>query len=185
MENKRLPAVVSDAGPLMHLGKINKLYLLRSLFDLVFLTDSVKGEVYDKGIMLGHADAKEIGKCITDGWIRVEVLPQCWTKSALNLQKREHVSRADAETLLLAVHKNAELLVDETLLSNLAEMHGLRVWSTWTVLLSSLQAGYLTFTDVRAAVDDLHKAKFSLNDKQAQELLDDAEIIEKRKRAQK
>jgi predicted nucleic acid-binding protein len=45
-----LPEVVSDAGPLIHLAQINKLRLVKKLFNHVAITSKVKKEVYDEGI---------------------------------------------------------------------------------------------------------------------------------------
>lgn len=183
--NERLATAVSDAGPLIHLATINKFILLKKLLGTVVITDSVKVEAYDKGIAFGHADVKQIGKGLADGWIKVEALPQKLANSALKLVERENISKADAETLLLAVHKNAELLVDETLLSNLAKMYGLKIWSTWTLLLNSLQEDRITSNEIKAAIDDLRKTKFALNEKQTRELLYAAQIIERNKRKRK
>ena len=173
--------VVSDAGPLIHLSQINKLDLLKKLFGVVFITDSVKVEVFDEGIELGHADAKAIGKALADGWLKTAFFPQSLARSAAKLEKAENISQTDAETLLLAVDKKAVLLVDEKLLANLAKMYGLKVWDTWTILLQSLREDYLELNGITIAINELRKTKFTLNEKQAQELLADAKVIEKHK----
>ena len=175
--------VVSDAGPLIHLSQINKLDLLKKLFGVIFITNSVKIEVFDKGVQLGHADAKAIGKGLADGWLEKAFFPHHLAQSVAKLEEAENISQADAETLLLAVHKKAVLLVDEKLLSNLAEMYGLKVWNTWTILLQSLREDYLELNGITIAINELRKTKFSLNEKQALELLADAVVIERHKKS--
>jgi predicted nucleic acid-binding protein len=94
--------VVSDAGPLIHLVQIGKLQLLEKLFGVVTVNSRVKLEVYDEGIRLGCLDAQLIGKALEAGWLFVEAVPERLTKSAIKLVEGENISRADAETLLVA-----------------------------------------------------------------------------------
>lgn len=174
--------VVSDAGPLIHLAQIGKLQLLEQLFGRVQVTAGVKVEVFDEGIRIGCADAEAVGKALADGWLAVEVFPERLVKSAGKLAEGENISRADAQTLLLAKAKKAELLVDDKVVSDLAKMYGLKVWSTWTLLLESLSRGLVEVADVENAVGDLGRKKFKLKEKPAKEILEAARFIEKKKR---
>lgn len=176
-----MDAVVSDAEPLIHLAQIDKLFLLKKLFGIVYLTEKIKVEVFDEGLKLGCADAQLVGKALADGWLRVEAVSEHLANSALKLAEGENISKADAETLLLAVKKKAALLVDEKLLSDLAKMYKLKVWSTWTLLLESLAQNYLMLNEVEDAVEELGKKKFRLNAKQSEEILGAAKFIEKHK----
>lgn len=180
-----MSVVVSDAGPLIHLSQIGKLPLLKKLFGMVLVIERVKVEVFDEGLRLGCIDAKAIGDALADGWIQVEPVPERIVSSAVKMAEGENVSRADAETLLLAVEKKAELLVDEKLLSDLAKMYTLRVWSTWTLLLESLSRDYVGLAEVEGAVEVLGRKKFRLNTKQTQEILDAAMFIEKHKKSKR
>jgi predicted nucleic acid-binding protein len=173
--------MVSDAGPLIHLAQIGKLQLLQKLFVCVQVTAGVKVEVFDEGVRLGCADAEAVGKTLADGWLVVEVFPERLAKSAARLAEGENISRADAETLLLAKAKRAELLVDDKVVSDLAKMYGLKVWSTWTLLLESLSRGLIVAADVEDAVNVLGKKKFKLSEKHSKEILDAAKLIERKK----
>lgn len=177
-----MPAVVSDAGPLIHLAQINKLYLLKKLFKQVSITPSVKCEAVDKGVKLSHADAEVIGKAIEEGWIRVEEFPKRLASASKRLAEDENMSRADAETLLFAREKKAEVLVDEKALSNLARMFGLKTWNTWTVLLESLRRGIIEVSDIEAAIKELGEKRHKLRKEQAAQVLEAARrITSKRK----
>ncbi len=178
-------AVVSDAGPPIHLSQIRKLPLLKKLFGIVFVTMKVKVEVFDEGVRLGYADAEAVGKALADGWLRVEPFPESLVESAVKLAEGENISLPDAETLLLAVDKKADLLVDDKLLFDLAKMYRLKVWNIWTLLLESLSKDHLELNEIKSAIDKLDKMKFRLNTKQAQEILDAANIIERHKKDQK
>ncbi len=176
--------MVSDAGPLIHLAQINQLEVLHKLFGVVFITEKVKVEVYDEGLRLGYADAETIAAALKDRWLKVEPVPARLISSAKKLAEGENISKGDAETLLLSVDKKAELLVDEKLLSSLAKMYGLKVWSTWTLLLEGLSRSHIELADVHMAVEALGKRKFKLNSKQAKMILDAAKFIDKQKKKQ-
>jgi predicted nucleic acid-binding protein len=174
--------VVSDAGPLIHLSQIGKLLLLKRLFSVVYVTEKVKVEVFDEGVRLGYADAETVGKGLADGWLRVEPFPENLIESAVKLAEGENISLSDAETLMLAVDKKAELLVDDKLIFDLAKMYRLKVWDTWTLLLESLSKDYLELSEIKSAIDKLDKMRFRLNANQAQEILDAANSIERHKK---
>ncbi len=178
-----MPAAVSDAGPLIHLAQIGKLELLKKIFDDVVMTTGVKVEAVDEGIKRGCPDAYAISEALEEGWLSVEPVSQHLSKTAIELAAGENISRADAETLLLAKKNQAELLVDEKILSTLAKMYKLKAWSTWTLLLEGLSRNLIELTDVETAVNELGKKKFKLNPSQAEEVMTAAKIIEKRKSA--
>ncbi len=169
--------VVSDAGPLIHLSQIGKLWLLERLFGEALVTARVKVEAFDEGVRLGCADAGLIGKALDESWLKVVVVPERLAKTAAKLAAGESVSLADAETLLLAKDKKSELLVDEKVLSDLTKMYGLRVWGTWTVLLESLSRGLIEVADMEGAVDELGKKRHKLKKKQAAQILDAAKHV--------
>ena len=172
-------AVVSDAGPLIHLAQIRKVHLLKELFGTVLLTEKVKIEVFDEGIRRGYSDAEIIGAALADGWLKVEPFPKRLMMPAVKMSEGENVSLPDAETLLLAVDKKANLLVDDKPLSDLAKMHGLKIWNAWTILLESLKKDYVELAEIKDAIDELGKMKFSLNAEQTKEILASADTIEK------
>ena len=177
--------MVADAGPLIHLAQIGKLHLVQRLFGQVTITPSVKREAVDEGVRLGYADAEVIGEALRDGWIVVEAVPERLVKNAGKLAEGENVSTADAETLLLAKEKKAELLVDEKIVSDLAKMYGLRVWGTCTLLLESLSKGLIEEADVEGAIGELGKRRHKLKEKQTLEILDAARRIASSRKDQK
>ena len=169
--------MVSDAGPLIHLAQIDKVYLIRKIFGQVVITPRVMKEAYSEGVKLGHPDAQIIGNAIEEGWIIVEEIPKTLASASKRLAEGEKISKADAETLLFAREKRAEVLVDEKPLSNLARMHGLKAWSTWTVLLESLRRGLIEVSDVEAAIKELGEKRHKLKKEQAAQILHAAKLI--------
>ncbi|MGQ9723330.1 MAG: hypothetical protein ACUVXA_18660 [Candidatus Jordarchaeum sp.] len=172
-----LPAV-SNAGPLIHLAQINKLHLLKKLFKNVLITPEVKREVVDEGIKLGHNDALIVKEAIDEGWIIVKSITRRGISTAKRIAKGENVSKSDAETLMLAIeNKVKSMLVDEKILSDLAKMHGFKVWNTWTILLEALRRGFIEIHDVESAIKDPGERRFKLKAKQAAEILEAAKLI--------
>jgi len=172
-----LPKVVSDAGPLIHLAQINKLHLLKKLFSHVVITPNVKREAYDEGVKLGHSDAQLIGSIMKEEWIIVESVPKSIASASKRLAEGENISEIDAETLLFARQKGAEVLVDEKALSNLARMFGLKTWNTWTVLLESLRRGFIEVSDIESAIKELAEKRHKLKKEQATQILKAAKLI--------
>lgn len=62
-----------------------------------------------------------------------------------------------------------------------SRMFGLKVWSTWTVLLESLSLGLIEVADVESAIDELGGKRHKLREKQAEEILGAAKFIAARK----
>lgn len=169
--------MVSDAGPLIHLAQIGQLQLLKNLFKHLSITAKVKNETVDEGINHGFVDAQIIGKAIQDGWITVDHGCELPAGSIERLVIGENISQADAETLLMAKNKNAELLVDDKVVADLAKMYGLRIWNTWTILLESLSEGFIEVQDINKSLDDLGKKRHKLSEKQEEEILKAANAI--------
>jgi predicted nucleic acid-binding protein len=57
--NARVP-VVSNAGPLIALAKLNLLYLLKELYGHVYIPRSVYDETVTEGMRQGHEDARTL-----------------------------------------------------------------------------------------------------------------------------
>jgi predicted nucleic acid-binding protein len=172
-----LRIVVSDAGPLIHLAQIDQLQLLKNLFNHVSITAKVKNETVDEGINHGFIDAKIISKAIQDGWITVDHVSEHLAGSIERLVIGENISCADAETLLLAKNKNAELIVDDKVVADLAKMYGIRIWNTWTILLESLSEDFIEIQDINNAINELGKKRHKLSEKQEKEILKTANTI--------
>jgi predicted nucleic acid-binding protein len=169
--------VVSDAGPLIYLAQIGQLQLLKNLFKHVSITAKVKNETVDEGINHGFVDAQIIGKAIQDGWITVDHVCEHLSGSIERLVIGENISQADAETLLMAKNKNAELLVDDKVVADLAKMYGIRIWNTWLILLESLSEGFIEVQDINKAINELGKKRHKLSEKQTEEILKAANAI--------
>lgn len=176
--------VVSDSGPLIHLAQINRLQILQKLFGCIPVSASVKIEVVDQGIKRKCPNAAVVEAAFKDGWIRVEDVSQQALMQAAKLADGEGISLADAEVIILSKQKKALFLSDDIALLKIAEMYGLKSWDTWNLLLEALSNSLMTLAELDSALNELGKKKFSLNAKQAQEILDSAKLVEEHEKNQ-
>jgi uncharacterized protein len=183
MENNlSVVSVVSDSGPLIHLSQINKLQILKELFGCISVPPSVKAEVVDQGIRRKRPDAEIASKAFRDGWIKTEALPAAILRQAGKLAEGEGISLIDAQVILLAKNANALFLTDDTALSRIAVMYGLKTFDTWMLLLSALNKNLVTMTEINEGIDELGNKKFKLNEEQTKAILQAAQLIEKTKK---
>lgn len=169
---------VSDAGPLIHLSQVGMLHLLRDLFEEVHITRRVKEEVVDRGVELGYEDAQAAKAAMDEGWILVRDLSDESAATVARLAEDENISITDAETVMLATEDSTEsVLIDEKILTNLARMHGLKTWSTWTILLEALAKGFIETSDIEAAIEELGERRHKLTPEQVNEIMEVARRI--------
>lgn len=71
--------VISNATPLIYLGRIDQVELLKKLYKKIYITPSVKQEVIDKGKEMGYSDAvkteKFLGKWIFVEKVKIDIGP--------------------------------------------------------------------------------------------------------------
>ena len=85
--------VVSNAGPLTVLAKLNVLHLLKALYGRVQITQSVYDEVVVEGLRQGYEDAKTLQLFLNQvGWgpeeVKAEALPRVVQLTTLDSQNR-------------------------------------------------------------------------------------------------
>ncbi len=136
--------VVSDAGPLMALAKLNLLHLLKQLYGRVWFPRSVYEEAVLKGIQWGFEDAHTLHLFLTqEGWQPTEVNDLPETLASL------HLDRGEQESIALAIALNALLLIDEERGREAARQQGLKVRGTLGVLVQAYRSGVITADQLR------------------------------------
>jgi predicted nucleic acid-binding protein len=133
------PAVVSDAGPLIVLAKLNVLHLLKALYGCVHVAQSVYDEVVVEGMRAGHEDAKAVHLFLAQThWpidqLSSEEIPPDLVKAPLD--------RGERDSLALALRLGSRLiLIDETVGREVARDHGLAVRGSLGVLIQAYRQG--------------------------------------------
>jgi hypothetical protein len=127
--------VVSNASPLVNLGRIGQLALLQQLFGRLLLPEAVWQEVVEDG--RGQPGADEIRRA---AWVERATV----SNGQLVHSLRQELDPGEAEAIALAVEINADwLLMDERLGRETARHFGLRYVGLVGILSVAKQRGDL------------------------------------------
>jgi predicted nucleic acid-binding protein len=138
--------IVSDASPLIALGRIGKLDLLREIFGTLVLPDAVWKEVVEAGMQKLGADA-----VVAAPWISCQSVHD---QDLVNLLRHD-LGAGEAEAIVLARECNADfLLIDERLGRSAAKSLGLKVVGLVAVLIEARERGLIP--DAGSLMNRLH-----------------------------
>lgn len=163
--------IVSNATPLIHLAKIKKYSLLKSLFDKIIISQEVKIEIVDEGKKLKKPDALLIEREIEDGFIEVMKIEKL-VETSLELELGELSTLSLAKKL-----KIDEVLIDETLGRSAARIIGLVPKGTLYVLLKNLKLKEITFDDFLNILNELIESGFRLKEEIYIKVIEEAKKI--------
>jgi predicted nucleic acid-binding protein len=142
--------VVSNAGPLITLAKIQRSQLLKGLFGQIVIPRAVFDEVVLRGA--GEPGAEETRNA---RWIEISLAVDVLSVSVL----RESLGAGESEAIVLAQELGADLLLlDDALARRKAERLGLKAIGTLGVLLLAKEAGLLDA--VKPALIELQRTDF-------------------------
>ena len=133
--------VVSNAGPLIALGKLGQLSLLLTLYDEILMPREVYHEVVVNGLRLGADDAPAVDFLVQQGHIGVVevVLPTplpAWAQS---------LDAGEIEVIVLGQQQAADwVLVDNEHAREAARQVGLPLKGTVGLLLEAWRQGHLS-----------------------------------------
>ncbi len=130
--------VVSNTGPLIAFGKLNRLNLLISLFGRLVIPPEVQREVR-VGVQMGYKHSLDIAAMIESGGI--EVL----TAEPVELNFERPINLGEVGAIRLALQEKADLvLIDDRDARMEAERLGLKVKGTVGIALVTLQQNLIT-----------------------------------------
>ena len=136
--------VISDTGPVTNLLQIERLYLLKELFQRIIIPIGVFAE-------LSHIPEQRLALEALD-WVEVKEAPQ----GELFNKLLETLDRGEAEAIALAVDSKAELLlIDERKGRGVADDLGIRKTGTLGILIRAKEKGLLS--KVKPEMDKLIK----------------------------
>jgi len=155
--------IVSNAGPLIALAKIERFELLRELFGKICIPQAVYDEVVVIGT--GRAGANEMEQAVGD-WVEIqEVKDLVIVKSLLT-----KLGKGESEAIALALETKADLvLLDDYKARATAEFMGLSMTGTVGMLSRAQKKGLIS--DLRSLLDELQAKGFRLSDKVYAEIL--------------
>lgn len=129
-----MPKVVSNTTPIISLLKIDKLQILKDLYDEIFIPQEVFNEIEAGKNKEYYTDLSKIE------WIRVKKI-----KDEKSLSYFLDLDKGEAETIILATELGADLtILDETLGRYHAKHAKLKVTGTVGILLKAQKSGLLS-----------------------------------------
>lgn len=146
--------VVSNAGPIIALARIEKLYLLQTLYGELLIPTAVQKEV--TGLPADLPGAREVK---TASWIKVSGVSDALSVSLL----RERLDAGESEAIILVLERQADLLlIDEARGRRIAQARELPHIGTLGILLLAKRRGLIK--TVTPLLDQLLTAGFRMDD---------------------
>lgn len=159
-----MPAVVSDASPLIYLCHLGHFRFLRDIYGTVLVPPTVWIEVGERGAHRPEGQALKAG--VETGWIQVTA-PASETLADPALL---HLGSGEREAIQLAYERRALLLIDEADGRIIALRLGIQITGTLGVLLEAKEKKLLT--GVRPAIERLvNETNFRVSDQVRQHIL--------------
>ena len=146
--------LVADAGPLIALGRIELLWLLRELAETVLVPDVVAAECANDPSRPG---ARAIRAAMNDGLLTKRSAP-VWPGVR---EPPESLGPGEAAVIALAAELRVPVLIDEKRARHIARNLGLRIVGTGGILIQAKQFGLLT--DVRPVITKLRRAGYRMS----------------------
>ncbi|MBM3236515.1 DUF3368 domain-containing protein [Candidatus Poribacteria bacterium] len=151
--------VVSDSSPIIALARVNKLHLFENLFGQVVIPDGVYKEI----AIEGRPGAKEVslGRIFKRETVK--------NPSAV-LPIRERLGQADAEVIILAKEKKADvILTNDRQLIKQAEAEKIPTITVLDILLQAQKKGFLD--RVQAVMDEMQRQGVGIDEETYEETL--------------
>ena len=141
--------IVSNAGPLIALGKLGQLGLLLKLYKEILIPREVYNEVVVNGIRIGASDASAIKRIVDKGRILVEDV----ILSEEDRQPMNIIDAGEAEVIALAKEKKATwVLIDNEHARKIARLQGLPLKGTIGILVEGFRKGFLSLEEFELCV---------------------------------
>jgi predicted nucleic acid-binding protein len=134
--------VVSDATPLIFLGKLNAVELLKNLYQTVLISPKVYHEAIINGLKYGHSDAVVLNLYYQKNILKTDNPVD--QMAITQLQADEGIDAGEAETIVLAMqHRAALALIDEQKARQAARKKSLTVKGTLGILFEAFKQGLI------------------------------------------
>jgi uncharacterized protein len=146
--------LISNTGPIIALGIIDKIELLQRIFDEVVVPESVHNEIIQGGRQVSGIASYEKAT-----WIQVEAL-----KTPMDPLLETLLDRGEASVIHLAREKGADfVLIDERKARKIArKVYGMRVVGSAGILTEAKRRAFIF--DVRGALEGMRQAGYWIHD---------------------
>ena len=154
--------VITDATVLIYLAKLDDLDYLESLFEDVYVSETVYEEVVTRGREEQYADALPI-EAATDRFIDVIPLSGETVNRANEIQESSGLERGECTAIALAEAEDARCLTGDHAARKTAESLGIKVNGTIYLLLEALGQGRISLEKYTEKLDDLTDNGFRMS----------------------
>lgn len=144
--------VVSNAGPLIALGKLGQLGLLLKLYKEIIIPREVYNEVVVNGIRLGASDAFAVKRLVDKGRVLVK---------SVSLSEEDHrlldiIDVGEVEVIALAKEKETNwVLIDNEHARKIARLQGLPLKGTIGILIEGFKKGLLSLEEFEFLITEI------------------------------
>jgi predicted nucleic acid-binding protein len=157
--------VVSDTTPLIGLASINRLDLLRELFEEVYIPQAV----FDETVTFGRENSKAKQQVSNATWVHVVEVKD---RLAINVLLDE-MDLGEVETIVLASEMNADwVLMDEKKGRRKLSQLNIPKIGTLGILLKAKELNLISV--IKPEIEELQKSGFSISPLLVEEILDAA-----------
>ena len=147
-------SVVSNSSPLISLGKLDMLFLLKKLYERVIILQAVYEEVVVRGSKEGRKDAFQVASLIKRGIICIENIDI--DEDVLN----KTLGRGEIETIIYASRKSADLVLIDDLPARIeARKRNLKVKGTIGILYEAYRKNILDWYGFQGVIQEIISRK--------------------------
>lgn len=142
---------VTNAGPLIALGKLDLIYLLNRLYNPLFVPDAVYEEVVTRGLELGQPDANAVQMAVARRELVVIAV-----EATQDVAMAASLHRGERAVIALARQRRVDwVLLDDQLAREQARQLGLHVKGTLGVIVESHRRSLLNTAEAELAFDTI------------------------------
>ncbi len=144
--------IVSDSTSLIHLSRIGRLDILKSVFGKVFITNAV----YNETVVAGKQKLMPDSKNIEDsGWITRKNLSEKQARDAEALLKTANTGLGEAESIILSRDEKLSLIIDDSIGVRIASTFGIETYWTTSVILNAVSKKIITQPEAKEIIENL------------------------------
>ena len=152
--------VVVDASVLIHLSRIGRFQLIKSLYGSAVVSPGVYQEVVEKG--WGLPGSSETEKAVNEGWIKIMSVAN--RKKVRELAREFGIQIANAETIQLALEVRPDfVLADEEEIRRLAEEGHFKIRGCLGILIDGARKGLLSVSEARRGAEKLRASGYRIS----------------------
>ena len=153
--------MIINASPLIIIGKLNNIKILKRLYGEIEISQSVYQEVVVNGLDKNLRDAFIINEHINNKDIKIVKLEDKFIDKAKSIEAIYGIDIGEAETIALALQLNKkEAIIDEVAAREAAKAFGIKPIGTLRVLLMAYKDNLINEEEVNEIIKEMESSKY-------------------------